>query len=138
MRDSRTARLEVHMGPSTLGARDDIEAGIVQFIDKAKASLDIAVQEIESRPIAQALVRARQRGIRIRLVLEQDYLRETKPPADPFAIGGAVEENRNLLAALLRAGLDARPPYNPAILHPTFIHRHNRCTRPPLPPRPPH
>src|SRR3546814_5870522 len=74
-------RLELHMGPSSLGAPDDLEAVIVEFIDKAKASLDIAVQENESRPIAQALVRARQRGIRIRLVLEQDYLRETKPPA---------------------------------------------------------
>src|SRR3546814_10870031 len=77
----------------------------------SKETLDVAVQEIESRPIAEALVRARQRGVRIRLVLEQDYLREERPPADPFAIGGAVEENRNLFAALLRAGIDARADY---------------------------
>ncbi|HEY9548551.1 MAG TPA: phospholipase D-like domain-containing protein [Kiloniellaceae bacterium] len=122
-------RLELHMGPSSLGAPDDLEAVIVEFIDKAKASLDIAVQEIESRPIAQALVRARQRGIRIRLVLEQDYLRETKPPADPFAIGGAVEENRNLFAALLRAGIDARADYNPDIFHQKFIIRDSGGSR---------
>src|SRR3546814_13749202 len=100
-------RLELHMGPASLGAPDDLEAAIVGFIDEAKETLDVAVQEIESRPIAEALVRARQRGVRIRLVLEQDYLREERPPADPFAIGGAGEENRNLFAALLRAGLDA-------------------------------
>lgn len=122
-------RLELHMGPSSLGAPDDLEAVIVEFIDKATASLDIAVQEIESRPIAQALVRARQRGVRIRLVLEQDYLREAKPPADPFAIGGAVEENRNLFAALLRAGIDARADYNPDIFHQKFIVRDSGGSR---------
>lgn len=122
-------RLELHMGPSSLGAPDDLEAVIVDFIDKAKASLDVAVQEIESRPIAQALVRARQRGVRIRLVLEQDYLREAKPPADPFTIGGAVEENRNLFAALLRAGIDARADYNPDIFHQKFIVRDSGGSR---------
>src|SRR3546814_8362105 len=64
-------RLELHMGPASLGAPDDLEAAIVGFIDEAKETLDVAVQEIESRPIAEALVRARQRGVRIRLVLEQ-------------------------------------------------------------------
>ncbi|MGF1594374.1 MAG: phosphatidylserine/phosphatidylglycerophosphate/cardiolipin synthase family protein [Kiloniellaceae bacterium] len=116
-------RLELHMGPSSLGAPDELEKVIVDFIDDARTSLDVAVQEIESRPIAEALVRARQRGLRMRLVLEQDYLRESKPPADPFALGGAVEENRNLFAALLRASIDARADYNPHIFHQKFIIR---------------
>src|SRR3546814_16763321 len=76
-------RLELHMGPSSLGAPDDLGAVIVEFIDKAKASLDIAVQEIDSRPIAQTLVRARQRGIRIPLVLAPDYMREAHQTAQP-------------------------------------------------------
>jgi phosphatidylserine/phosphatidylglycerophosphate/cardiolipin synthase-like enzyme len=122
-------RLELYMGPASLGAPDDLGAVIVGFIDRAKESLDVAVQEIESRPIAEALVRARQRGVRVRAVLEQDYLREAKPPTDPFAIGGAVEENRNLFAALLRAGIDARADYNPDIFHQKFIIRDSGGSR---------
>jgi phosphatidylserine/phosphatidylglycerophosphate/cardiolipin synthase-like enzyme len=122
-------RLELHMGPASLGAPDDLEAAIVGFIDRAMESLDVAVQEIESRPIAEALVRARQRGVRVRVVLEQDYLREGRPPADPFAIGGAVEENRNLFAALLRAGIDARADYNGDIFHQKFIVRDSGGSR---------
>lgn len=122
-------RLELHMGPASLGAPDDLESAIVGFIDRARQSLDVAVQEIESRPIAEALVRARQRGLRVRVVLEQDYLREERPPADPFAVGGAVEENRNLFAALLRAGIDARADYNGDIFHQKFIVRDSGGSR---------
>ncbi|GAB4394574.1 MAG: hypothetical protein Tsb0032_20990 [Kiloniellaceae bacterium] len=116
-------RLELYMGPDGLGAPDNLEQVIVDFIDQAERSLDVAVQEIESRPITQALVRARQRGLRIRLVLEQDYLRADNPPADPFAVGGEDEENRNLFAVLLRANIDARADYNPDIFHQKFIVR---------------
>ena len=116
-------RLEFHMGPAPLGAPDDLERVIVDFIDGATTSLDVAVQEIESRPIAKALVRARQRGVRMRLVLEQDYLRADNPPEDPFAVGGQDEENRNLFAALLRANIDARADYNPNIFHQKFLVR---------------
>jgi len=116
-------RLELHMGPSSLGAPDDLEKAIVDFIDAAKTSLDVAVQEIESRPIAEALIRARQRRLRVRLVLEQVYLRASNPPADPFAVGGEDEENRNLFAAMLRADIDARADYNPDIFHQKFIIR---------------
>src|SRR3546814_1685602 len=63
------------------------------------------------------------------LVLEQDYLREERPPADPFAIGGAVEENRNLFAALLRAGIDARADYSGDIFHQKFIIRDSGGSR---------
>lgn len=111
------------MGPASLGAPDDLERVIVGFIDQARFTLDVAVQEIESRPITEALVRARQRGLRLRLVLEQDYLRAGKPPADPFAVGGEDEENRNLFAAMLRADIDARADYNPHIFHQKFIIR---------------
>src|SRR3546814_15160178 len=117
------------VGPGDLCAACDLEAGIGGLFGGGKETLDGAVQEIESRPIAEALVRARQRGVRIRLVLEQDYLREERPPADPFAIGGAVEENRNLFAALLRAGIDARADYNGDIFHQKFIIRDSGGSR---------
>lgn len=116
-------RLELHMGPASLGAPDDLEQVVVDFIDGAERSLDVAVQEVESLAITEALVRARQRGLLVRLVLEQDYLRAGKPPADPFAVGGEDEENRNLFAAMLRANIDARSDYNPDIFHQKFIIR---------------
>jgi phosphatidylserine/phosphatidylglycerophosphate/cardiolipin synthase-like enzyme len=122
-------RLELHMGPSSLGAPDDLEKAIVDFIDAAKTSLDVAVQEVESRPIAEALVRARQRGLRVRLVMEQDYLREKKARANPFEIGGSLKDNRELFAAMLRASIDARADYNPDIFHQKFIVRDSGGSR---------
>ena len=118
-------RIEFHMGPSAIGAPDDLQAAIVDFIDRARFTLDAAVQEVESRAITEAFVRAKQRGVRVRLVLEQDYLRADNPPADPFTLTGSAEdeENRALFAAMLRANIDARADYNPNIFHQKFIVR---------------
>ena len=106
-------RLELHMGPASLGAPDDLEKTIVDFIDDAKASLDVAVQEIESRAIAEALVRARQRGVPVPLVLEQDYLRADKHWADPFTFGGEDEENRHLRTEARCVGNECRSCWSP-------------------------
>jgi hypothetical protein len=67
--------IEFYFGPSDLGAPDNLETAIIDFIDAYHATLDIAVQELESYNIARAIVRAKQRGVRIRMVIEQDYLR---------------------------------------------------------------
>lgn len=118
-------RIRIFCGPPICGAPDDLLAAIVDFIDGARDTLAIAVQELESRPIARAIVRAQTRGVRVRMVLEQDYLRAGKPAADPFDLNEAVEdeENRMLVAALLRAGIDVRADYNPNIFHQKFIVR---------------
>jgi len=115
--------ITLHMGPHTLGAVDDLEKTIVDFIDGARNTLDIAVQELESRPIAEALVEARRRGVKIRIVLEGDYLVADKFKADPFSPGGKHEPNRDLHAALLRASCDVRTDYNANIFHQKFIVR---------------
>lgn len=117
--------IEMYFGPDALGAPDNLEQVIVDFIDDARETLLIAVQELESRSIAQAIVRAKQRKVRIKMVLEQDYLREDKPPADPFVVDedDSLHENRELFSALLRAGIDVRADYNPFIFHQKFIVR---------------
>jgi len=112
------------VGPSVLGSQDDLEAAVIHFIEGAKRSLDVAVQELESEPIAKALTQARQRGIRVHVVLEGDYLVEDKNIGDPFALAGSKEANRELLNALHRARIDARMDYNPKIFHQKFIVRH--------------
>jgi phosphatidylserine/phosphatidylglycerophosphate/cardiolipin synthase-like enzyme len=117
--------IEMYFGPAALGAPDDLERVITEFIDDARDTLVIAVQELESRAIAEAIVRAKQRRVRIKMVVEQDYLREQRPPADPFLVDpdDSLHENRELFSALLRAGVDVRADYNPHIFHQKFIVR---------------
>ena len=45
-------KIQAYVGPPELGAADDLEQVIVDFIAGTKTRLDIAVQEIDSRPIA--------------------------------------------------------------------------------------
>ena len=44
----KEGNIELHMGPSQLGAPDNLQDVIVGFIDGAKKRLDVAVQELES------------------------------------------------------------------------------------------
>ncbi|TPV94725.1 MAG: phospholipase [Myxococcales bacterium FL481] len=131
--DAGRKAISLYMGPSPLVPNgDDLEAAVVRFIDGAKRSLDIAVQELESVPIAEAILRAKNdRGVRVRIVLESDYLRETtklkiedkwKPvPIDARSRGN--EPNREVFSALLRSRLDVRTDYNANIFHQKFIVR---------------
>src|SRR6185436_13837025 len=108
-------------------AADDLEAVIVDFIAGARKRLDIAVQELDSEPIARAILAASWRGVRVTLFLEQDYLRTslkrdktTHLPIPPVPKAGETQEqalervqwqvddtdlseNRRILAALLRS-----------------------------------
>ena len=115
--------VEFYTGPTTLGAPDDLAAVIVDFINDARKTLSIAVQEIDSRPIAQAVIAARLRGVRVRVILEGDYLVELHATADPWATVGDLEENRVIHAALLRTGIDVVTDLNPAIFHQKFVVR---------------
>lgn len=111
----------LHLGPAPLGAPDDLEAPILDFIAAARSELLVSVQELDHRPIAEALIGARRRGVAVRAILEQDYLRERRPPEGDSL--GSQEVNRELLTRILRAGVDAKADYNPAIFHQKFIIR---------------
>jgi phosphatidylserine/phosphatidylglycerophosphate/cardiolipin synthase-like enzyme len=148
-------KIEAYVGPRELGAADDLEAVIVDFVGGARTSLDIAVQELDSEPIAQAILDARWRGVRVNLFLEQDYLRSPlkttkgvpippKPRDDELpqdalrrAQWGDDETelavNRRILAALLRADVEVRGDFNPAIFHQKFAlrdYRGGKATKP--------
>ncbi|MBT8411992.1 MAG: hypothetical protein KJP02_09370, partial [Octadecabacter sp.] len=113
--------ITLHMGPDTIGGPDSLEAAIIDFINAAQSELLVSVQELDHRPIADALIAASRRGVRVRAIMEQDYLREAKaPPHDSL---GNQEINRELLMRVLRAGVDAKADYNPAIFHQKFIVR---------------
>lgn len=116
------------MGPHTLDpSLDNLEQVIVDFIDAAQKRLVIAVQELESRPIAEAILRAEiERKVQVKLVLEADYLASKSRPktvADAFEMKGPHEVNRALAAALLRGTAWVRSDFNPKIFHQKFIVR---------------
>ena len=76
------------------GAPDNLENAVINFIDLAQKKLDIAVQELQSQAVAEAIIRARQRKVTVRIVLEQDHLRYSRMQLKPFEPGGEYEENR--------------------------------------------
>ena len=125
--------VEFYAGPSVLGGPDDLDDVIRRFIDGARQSVLVAVQELDSRPILEAVLAAARRPrqpatarglkVRVRVILEGDYLAEEKPLDDPFTPGGALEGNRELHAALLRAGIDVITDLNPKIFHQKFVVR---------------
>jgi phosphatidylserine/phosphatidylglycerophosphate/cardiolipin synthase-like enzyme len=49
---------------------------LVQKLGTAKSSIDAALHEIDSERIAQALIAVHQRGVRVRVVTEDDYIDE--------------------------------------------------------------
>jgi phosphatidylserine/phosphatidylglycerophosphate/cardiolipin synthase-like enzyme len=106
-----------------VGAKDDLEQPIIDFIDGAKKRLEIAVQELEYVNIAKAIIRARKRKLLVKLVVEHDYLRASKALTDPWKPGGKNEPNRGIHSAILRASIDVKPDYNTKIFHQKFIVR---------------
>ncbi len=116
-------KVELYMGPHQTDAPDDLEDVLVNFIDGAQKRLDVAVQEIDSLHIAKALIRARQRKVKVKVVTEHSYLRERPPVNPPDIPGGKYEINRNLHANLLRANIDVKTDYNTNIFHQKFMVR---------------
>ncbi|RKF20001.1 phospholipase [Alginatibacterium sediminis] len=117
--------IEFYAGPQRAGALDNLEKVIVDFINLAHKSLDIAVQELENRNIAQAVIEAKRRKVRVRLVIEQHYLRSSVQSKTPWSVPNrsSNEENRLIHDALLRANIDIKSDYNPHIFHQKFIVR---------------
>jgi phosphatidylserine/phosphatidylglycerophosphate/cardiolipin synthase-like enzyme len=113
----------LYMGPPVLGAPDDLDEVIRTFIDEAKHSLMIAVQELDSRPITDSILAAKARGVRMQIILEGDYLREVPALANPWTDGGEYEDNRAIYAALLRAGIDVVSDLNADVFHQKFVVR---------------
>ncbi len=115
--------ISIFMGPQEVGGPDDLQQTIVEFIDGAQKKLDIAVQELDHRPIAEAIISAKQRKVQVRLVLEADYLTVRKARPNPFVRKGTNEENRKIHDAILRSAIKVNSDFNPAIFHQKFIVR---------------
>ncbi|GAB5493321.1 MAG: phospholipase D-like domain-containing protein [Phototrophicaceae bacterium] len=134
-------KIEAYCGPQEVGAPDDLEGVIINFINDAQKTLRIAVQELDSMAIAQAIIDAKWRGVSVQMFLEQDYLLAARAGlkerlgADYDAeedrlkrqwqeyANNAHAMNREIFAALLRNGIDVKADYNPSIFHQKFIIR---------------
>jgi phosphatidylserine/phosphatidylglycerophosphate/cardiolipin synthase-like enzyme len=53
-----------------------IDARLVEKIDKAKQTIDIAAFQINLETVADALIRAHERGVKVRIVTDTDYVEE--------------------------------------------------------------
>src|SRR6187551_1486222 len=137
-------KIEAYVGPADLGAPDDLEQVIVDFIGGAKESLDIAVQELDNERIAKAILDAKWRGVRVSIVLEQSYLREEKLDFKKEVVpqqGETVEQalqnwlrtpngenkvNRRIATSLLQLNVDLKVDFNKEIFHQKFVVRDYR------------
>ena len=76
-------KIRCYCGPSELGAPDDLERVIVDFIGRATKTVDVAVQELDSVPIAEALIARRLAGASVRVILNHSYL-QTRGSTGPI------------------------------------------------------
>jgi len=119
----KVGNIELYMGPSEMGGKDNLLETIVEFINGAEKRLFIAAQELDSEPITRAIVEARQRKVLVKLVLEGDYLVAKIALEDPFVADGPHEANRMLHDAVLRAKIKVNTDFNSSIFHQKFIIR---------------
>ncbi len=61
--------------------RGGIEERLIALMDRAQRTLDVCVYEFDLENVADAMVRAAQRGVRVRLVTDSDTV-DSKDPAD--------------------------------------------------------
>ncbi|MFC1785678.1 phospholipase D-like domain-containing protein [Candidatus Neomarinimicrobiota bacterium] len=115
--------VKLYMGPDMVGGKDNLLNPIIDFIDGAQKRLFIAVQELDYKPIAEAIIRAKQRKVLVKIVLESDYLIAKTALQQPFIAGGSHEPNRILHDAILRAKIKINSDFNPKIFHQKFIIR---------------
>jgi hypothetical protein len=123
-------KIRCYCGPSELGAPDDLERVIVDFIGRATKTVDVAVQELDSVPIAEALIARRLAGASVRVILNHSYLQDDSDSPVPAGattvkqLAAAKSErkiNREVFAALCRCGIEVRIDLNPsAIFHHKF------------------
>jgi len=121
----KVGNVEFYVGPSAVGADDNLEDVITNFINGSQKKLEIAVQELENEEIAKSIIKARKKKRLVKIVIEQDYLRSKKSQPDPWkSIPNKDNENNRLVHdAILRTNIDVKCDYNPGIFHQKFIIR---------------
>jgi phosphatidylserine/phosphatidylglycerophosphate/cardiolipin synthase-like enzyme len=89
-----------------------IDEHFVQFVDGATKTLDIAVYDFDLENVAQAMARAKARGVAVRMVTDSDTLNNTKDAEIQKAFG-----------IVKGAGISVVPDERQAIMHDKFAVR---------------
>ncbi len=75
-----------------------VEAALVAALDQAERTIDVAVYELESQAVTDALIRARERDVRVRVVTDGEYgLENPDATFDQLELAGipvVSDENR--------------------------------------------
>jgi len=86
-----------------------LDQRLVQLIERSTHTLDIAIYDFDLADIAEAIARAAERGVRVRLVTDSDTLDNTADPAIQSAF-----------SRLIRAGIVIVPDERASIMHNKF------------------
>jgi len=87
-----------------------LDEKLVAFLDEAQRSLDIAIYDFDLDNVAEALARARQRGVTVRMVIDSDTLNNTRDGQVQAALG-----------KVRAAGIPIVPDERQAIMHHKFV-----------------
>lgn len=92
--------------------RGGIDERFVQFVDSASRSLDVAIYDFDLQNVAEAMARAQQRGVRVRMVTDSDTPGNTRD-----------QEIQRAFATLRQAGIPIVEDERRAIMHHKFAVR---------------
>ena len=79
-REGNTAYLEPYRDIKRQG--DNLESVIVEQITAAKSTIELAVQELNLPLVAQALVKSHRSGVKVRVILDNNYSRSPSQLSD--------------------------------------------------------
>src|SRR5688572_19892159 len=66
---------EVYFSPPSIGQEITAEQAILKTLDEAKYSIQIQAYSFTSMPIAKALVKAQEKGIRVRIIIDDSAIK---------------------------------------------------------------
>jgi len=97
--------------PFARGAPGDMWPLLSDTLQRSRGGVRVATQNLSDPRVVDALIRvAQRRAVRVRAVVEEDYLFDSgRPaPADPWAAAGENEAGRAAFSALARTGIRTR------------------------------
>ncbi len=92
--------------------RASLDAELAAFIDQSEQRLDVAIYDLDLENVARALARAKERGVRVRLVTDQDTLTDERN-----------EKVQRAFNVLRQAGVPIVADNRSGIMHHKFIVR---------------
>jgi len=93
----------IHAQAQAFFSADGVQQQLLRLIDTSRQTIDLAVFEFTSKPLAEALSRARSRGVTVRLLLNAQNPQDIRLPSD--LAGLAPDHLRRMSGRSGRAGI---------------------------------